>query len=219
MPKASKSTVATCWFLRVDGEIEVLRPKVLLFAQALDVVSILATHHNGQKRENPHSHMVIQMAESSAVQKQTFALRVKKHFEVVDRAYALDVWDGRRAEYGAGSYLYHEQPATVLCNKNWTPAEVKEAERIALITNEAVAEAKEKASVKFVERALAYFKDRTGEVEKFEIFTYMMHQVHTQKMYWPGSYKAKQLVEEVEIKMTKNLSSLIAIYANNIFRS
>jgi len=214
MPKASKSTVATSWFLRVDGDPEVLRPKVLLLAQALDVVSILATHHNGAKKENPHSHMVIQMA--TGVQKQTYALRMKKHFEVVDRGYALDVWDGRKAEYGAGSYLFHEQPATILCNKNWTESEVQEAQRIAILTNEAVAEAKEKASVKFVERSLNEFKDK--QVTKYDIFNYMMQQVHQEKMYWPGTFKAKQMVEEVEIKLTNNLTQLTHEFYSNIFR-
>jgi len=215
MPKASKSTVATSWFLRVDGEPEVLRPKVLLLAQALDVVSILATHHNGLKKENPHSHMVIQMA--TGVQKQTYALRIKKHFEVVDRGYALDVWDGRRAEYGAGSYLFHEQPATILCNKNWTDEEVQEAQRIAVLTNAAVAEAKEKASVKFVERSINEFRDK--EVTKYDIFSYMMREVHQEKMYWPGTFKAKQMVEEVQIKLSKNLPQLTNELYSNIFRS
>jgi len=215
MPKASKSTVATSWFLRVDGEPEVLRPKVLLLAQALDVVSIFATHHNGQKKENPHSHMVIQMA--TGVQKGSYAVRMKKHFEVVDRGYALDVWDGRKAEYGAGSYLFHEQPATILCSKNWTDEEVQEAQRIAVLTNAAVAEAKEKASVKFVERSLNEFRDK--EVTKYDIFSYMMRQVHQEKMYWPGTFKAKQMVEEVQIKLSKNLPQLTNELYSNIFRS
>lgn len=218
MPKASKSTVSTSWFIRVDGEIEVLRPKLLLFAQALDVVSMLATHHNGQKRENPHCHIVIQMSESSAIQKASYAIRVKKQFEVVDRGYALDVWDGRKAEYGAGSYLFHEQPATILHSKSWSPDEIKEAQRIAVLTNAAVDEAKQKASVKYVEKAIAHFKDKASAPSKYELFSYMMHEVHEQKMYWPGTFKAKQLVEEVEIKLTTNLQHLTNEYYGNIFR-
>lgn len=214
MPKALKSTPSTSWFIRIDGEEEHLRPKVLLFAQSLDVVSILCTAHKGQKKENPHIHAVIQMGTS--VQKQTYALRIKKHFEVVDRGYALDIWDGRKAEYGAGSYLFHEDNGAPLVSKGWSPAEIQEAQRIAKITNEAVAEAKEKASTKFVEKALKQFEGQ--HPSQYHIFQYLMQLVANQEMYWPGTFKAKQMVEEVEIKMTNNIGHLTQIYYNSIFR-
>jgi len=212
--KALKSTMSTTWFVRIDGEEEYLRPKVLLFATSLDVVSMLSTAHTGKTKENPHMHAVIQMA--NEVQKQSFAIRIKKHFEVVDRGYALDVWDGRKAEYGAGSYLFHETPAHVLVHKGWTTPEITEAQRIAAITGEAVAEAKEKASTKFVEKALKYFEGK--HPSQYHIFEYLMQLVASKDMYWPGTFKSKQMVEEVEIKMTENIGHLTQIYFNSIFR-
>jgi len=158
--------------------------------------------------------MVIQMA--NEVQKQTYALRIKKHFEVVDRGYALDIWDGRKAEYGAGSYLFHEDNATILVSKMWTECEVKEAQRVAILTNEAIAVAKEKASTKFVEKALKKFEGKSPS--KYHIFEYLMQLVSNKEMYWPGTFKSKQMVEEVEIKMTNNIGHLTQIYYNNIFR-
>jgi len=195
--------------------MEVLRPKVLTFAQGIDVISILATFHTGSKKENPHMHMVIQMGTS--VQKQSYALRLKKHFEVVDRGYALDVWDGKRAEYGASSYLFHEDNAPILVSKLWEQTEIQEAQRIAKITNEAVAVAKEKASSKFVDRAIEKFKDKIG-TSRYDIFAFMMQEVSALRLYWPGTFKAKQMVEEVEIKLSTNLVQLTNEYYSNIFR-
>lgn len=209
-----KSATSNTWFARIDGDMEVLRPKVLTFAQAIDVISILATFHTGSKKENPHTHMVIQMGTS--VQKQSYALRLKKHFEVVDRGYALDVWDGKRAEYGAGSYLFHEDNAPILVSKLWEQTEIQEAQRIAKITNEAVAIAKEKASTKFIDKALDKFKDK--KPSRYDIFAYLMQLVSNKELYWPGTFKAKQMVEEVEIKLSDNLVQLTNEYYSNIFR-
>lgn len=210
-----KSAVSTSWFARVDGDVEFLRPKVLAYAQCLDVVSLLVTHHKGEKKENPHIHMVIQMATS--VQKQTYALRLKKHFEVVDRGYALDVWDGRRAEYGAASYLFHEDQETVLVSKLWESSEIQEAQRIARVTNEAVKAAKDKASTKFIDKALHKFEGKS-DVTKYEIFTYMMQLVGKKELYWPGTFKSKQMVEEVEIKLASDITRITHEYYANIFR-
>lgn len=213
MPKALKSTLSSKWFVRIDGEVSYLRPKIIAFAECIDLVGMLCVAHTGSKKENPHVHAVIEMC--SEVQKQSFALRVKKTFEVVDRGYALDVWDGKKAEYGAGSYLFHETDAIIVLQKGWSDDEIKEAQRIAKLTNEAVAEAKEKASVKFVEKAIAKFEGKSPSA--FHLFEYLMQEV-AQGMHWPGTYKAKQMVEEVEIKMTNNLAHLTQIYYNTIFR-
>ena len=208
-----KSAVSGTWFFRIDGESDILRPKVLAFAQGIDVISCLGTFHTGSKKENPHCHIVVQMA--TQVQKQSYALRIKKHFEVVDRGYALDVWDGKRAEYGASSYLFHEENAPILVSKLWEQTEIQEAQRIAKITNEAVAIAKKKAGTTFVDRALEHFKDK--EPSKYQIFEYLMFLTSTREIYWTG-YKTKSMVEEVEIKLSKNIGHLTAMYYNSIFR-
>lgn len=215
MPKALKSAMSNKWFVRIDGELDILRPKVIRFTENIDVQGILCVAHTGTKKENPHIHAVIEMA--SEVQKQSFAIRIKKHFEVMDRGYALDIWDGKKAEYGAGSYLFHETEAVILIRKGWTDEEVQEAQKIARVTNEAVAVAKEKASTKFVEKALKFFDGK--QPTQFTIFQYLMELVHTNEMYWPGSFKSKQMVEEVEIKLTDNIRQLTQSFYQNIFRN
>ena len=194
---APKSAVSALWFVRVDGEIEVLRPKVLSFASTLDVVSMLCVHHTGQKKENPHVHFVVSM--NTSVQKQSFALRVKKVFEVVDRGYAVDVWDGNRGE-GAVSYLFHESDAPILVRKAWNDDEVKEAQRIGQLIAVAVSTAKDKASQKLVERAVKHFEGRVPT--KYDILSHMVDAIYKREAYHPGMFKLKSFIEEVEIKLT-----------------
>lgn len=194
---APKSAVSALWFVRVDGDIEVLRPKVLSFASTIDCVSMLCVHHTGQKKENPHIHFVCGM--NTSIQKQSFALRVKKVFEVVDRGYAVDVWDGNRTE-GACSYLFHESVWNVLAHKGWSDDEVKEAQRIGQAISKEVAKAKDKASQKLVERAVKHFDGRSPT--KFDILSFMVDEIHGGQAYHPGNFKLKSFIEEVEIKLT-----------------
>jgi len=213
---ALKSAVSALWFVRVDGDIEVLRPKVLEFASTIDCVSILSVHHTGQKKENPHIHFVCGM--NTSVQKQSFALRVKKVFEVVDRGYAVDVWDGNRGE-GAASYLFHEPIWNILARKGWSDDEIAEAQRIGQIVSKEVAKAKDKASQKLVERAVKHFESRSPT--KFDILSYMVDEIHGGQAYHPGNFKLKSYIEEVEIKLTPKdqlLRLKNGIY-NEMFRS
>jgi len=194
---APKSAVSSLWFVRVDGDIDVLRPKVIAFASTIDVVSMLATHHTGRKKENPHIHFVVGM--NTSIQKQSFALRVKKVFEVVDRGYALDVWDGRRGE-GAGSYLFHEQIWNILARKGWSDEEISETQRVGLAISQEVEKAKDKASQKLVERAVKHYEGRS--VARFDIASFMIDEVYEGTAYHPGMFKLKSFIEEAELKLT-----------------
>jgi len=165
--------------------------------------------------------MVITML--GEVQKQSYALRIKRVFEVVDRAYALDVWDGRRAEYGAVSYLFHEEGAPIICKKGWKPEEIAEAQRIAVTANIAIAESKERASSKLVDRAIKHFEalkfleEGGAPPTKMAITKFMFEAVHKGEAYYPGEFKMKQYIEEVEIKTTDNLNNLIYYFYQRNF--
>jgi len=214
---ATKSTKSKTWFCRVDGELEDLRPKVKSLAECIDVVSFLATHHTGKKKENPHTHFVIEMA--TEVQKQSFALRVKKHFQVVDRGYALDTWDNRRTEYGAVSYLFHEDDAPIMAHKLWTPDDLDTVKRIARDANVIIDKAKDKATNKFVDHAIEHFKDWTTEPTDYQIFEYLLEEVHAQRTHWGGDFRSKTMVQEIQIKLTNNLPRLTNEMYNRIFRN
>lgn len=194
---ALKSALSSMWFVRVDGEADVLRPKVTRFAEKIDCVSLLCVAHTGSKKENPHIHFL--MVLNTTLQKQSFSVRVKKEFEVVDRGYAVDVWDGNRGE-GAASYVFHETDADILCSKGWTNDEIKEAQRVGNVVAAAVKQSMDKASQKLVERALQHFKERPRP-SKYDIISYMVDEIHQGRSHDPG-FKWKQFVQEIEIRLT-----------------
>jgi len=194
---ATKSTRSSYWFVRVDGPLEFLREKCKEHSQHIDVVAMLAAYHVGQKKENPHCHFVVQL--SSSPQKQSYAVRLKGLFAIEKRTqYALDTWDGNRGA-GACSYLYHEDGAEILVNKGFTEQELADARSANIAVQRVIAVNKEKASNKFVDKAIAHFKE--GSVTNRELLSYFMRLCKDGECYWPGVYRAKQLIEEVRIKM------------------
>jgi len=215
--KTGKSFVSASWFCRVDGDENVLRPKVIEFSSKLDCVKMLSVHHTGKKKENPHAHFVITI--SNPVQKQSFAIRVKNHFAVVDRGYALTPWDGEHMGKCV-TYMFHEDEAPVLVHKGWTEAEVAELRGLGKTVSEAVKESLEKASQKLVERALLKFQDQPRRPEKFDILFFMLQEIHQKKAYHPGEFKLKTFVEEVFIKLTPadRLEEVAWQLYNNLWR-
>lgn len=214
--KTGKSYKTSMWFCRVDGDESVLRPKVTEFGSKIDVVKMLCVHHTGCKKENPHIHFVV--AISNPVQKQSFAVRVKNHFEVVDRGYALTPWDGEHMGKCV-TYMFHEENAPVLIHKGWSEAEVAELRGLGQTIATAVAESREKASQKLVDRAVHEFTEKRIPT-RFEVLHYMMKEVHNKTAYWPGDFKIKQYVDEVIIKLTplKELEDLTWSLHNNLWR-
>jgi len=213
--KTGKSAVSSSWFCRVDGDESVLRPKITEFLAKIDIVKMLCVHHTGSKKANPHVHFVVTIA--NPVQKQSFAVRVKNHFGVVDRSYALDLWDGEHMGKCI-TYMFHEEAAPILCVKGWSPAEITEAQRQGKAISDAVTESKEKASQKLVERALQAFGEKSPE--KYDILLFMIKEIHAKTAYHPGEFKLKTYVEEVYIKLLPG--NRVAEYAfqlyNNLWR-
>lgn len=209
-----KNAESMKWFVRVDGEMEHLRPKVATLAQRLDVKSLLCVHHLGSTKENPHVHFVIEMGKQ--LQKQSFAIQLKAHFEVVNRGYALDVWDGERTK-GAPTYLFHEM-GTVLHHKGWSAEEIAYVQKLGYEIATAVSQTKEKASQKLVSRALTHFADTIPA--KYEILRFMVSEIHEGTAYHPGLFKLKSFVEEVQIRTTpaNQLENLTWEYFNSMWR-
>ena len=214
MPTA-KSTMSEHWFVRVDGELEVLRPKVLQFAQRLDVKALLGVAHMGKTKENPHAHMCIHM--SKAVQKQTFQIAIKTHFSVVDRGYAVDIWDGNYLA-GAVTYVFHEDDAPILCHKGWYDEEIATLVAKGKLIADAVDDQKQKASTRLVDKATQHFS--AGSPTKSHILDYMLNEVKSGRNYYPGQFKLKSFVEEVEIKLCppNQFHSLVNSIYNNLWR-
>lgn len=198
---AAKSVRSKYWFVRFDGEKEFLRQKCEGLSRCLDTEAMLAAYHKGNTKENPHCHFVIEL--SAEIQKQSFAVRLKKHFGLEDKSrnYALDVWDGERGA-GACSYLFHEEDVCFLVNKGFTQAEMDMAKAANEAVQKVVAVNKEKASMKLVDRALEEF---TGKLySRTDILAFMIQLCRRGDHYWPGSFMIKKYVEEVEIRLLES---------------
>lgn len=191
----AKTQVSDKWFVRIDGNEEWLRPKLNTMAHWIDTQAILGVHHLGDSKENPHCHFVIH---TSSTQKQSFALRVKKLFDIEKRSqYAVDVWDGVKVA-GAVAYMFHEEDRPILVSRGFTEEEISLAKASHKATEKVVAVNKAKASGKLVEKALAHFEKQ--EVDKTTVLQYMLEEIQNGGSYYPGEYRLKSFVEEVMVR-------------------
>lgn len=216
---ATKATRSKLWFARLDGPETFLRQKCEELARALDTVAFLAAFHKGKTGENSHCHFVIEL--QSEIQKQSYAVRLKKLFEIqTPSQYALDVWDGARGE-GAVSYLFHEADERILANKGFTDKDIVDARAANAAIQKVVALNKEKASHKLVERALEEFKDvKDMWCIRTKILKYMVQVCRQGQCYWPGSFMIKKYVEEVELKLMgeDDVDQYVADLEKNLWR-
>lgn len=216
---ATKATRSSNWWVRLDGPEEFLRQKCGELSQALDTVAMLAAFHKGKRGENPHCHIVITV--SSEIQKQSFAVRLKKMFDITKPSqYSLDVWDGERGK-GAVSYLFHEPDEKILANKGFTDKEIMDGREANAAVQAVVALNKEKASHKLVERALLEFKDEKDTwCIRTRILRFMVELCKKGEVYWPGSFLIKKYVEEVEIQLMDgdDLDQYVADLEKNLWR-
>lgn len=204
---ASKSTKSKLWFVRMDGPEEHLRQKCGVLSQALDTVAMIAAFHKGNRGENPHCHICIEV--QSEIQKQSFAVRLKTLFGIVSKSqYALDIWDGNRGK-GAVSYLFHETEEKILVNKGFSDQELMDARKANEAVQAVVSVNKEKSSHKLVERALEEFKDVEDKwLLRSRILKFMVSECRDGQVYWPGSFMLKKYVEEVEVRLLKGEQEL-----------
>lgn len=210
---ATKASRSKFWFVRIDGPEEFLRQKCKALAESADVAACLAAYHVGSKGENPHTHIVFELI--SEPQKQSVADRLKRLFAIEKRTqYALDVWDGKRGA-GACSYLFHEDGVKILVNKGHSDEDIALARSANDAVKRVIAVNKEKASTKFVDKALSHFESIPTERE---LLSYMMSLCRAGDLYWPGTFKAKQMIEEVRIRMSDDIESLTDEFYFKIFR-
>lgn len=216
---ATKATRSVHWFVRLDGPETFLRLKCEELSHALDTVAMLAAFHKGKSGENPHCHFVITL--SSEIQKQSFAIRLKKVFDITKSSqYALDVWDANRGK-GAVSYLFHEADEKILVNKGFTQQEIMDAREANAAVQAVVAMNKEKASHTLVNRALEEFRDCTDTwCIRTKILKFMVVLCKKGEVHWPGSFLIKKYVEEVELQLQSDddLDQYVADLEKNLWK-
>lgn len=195
----SKSTKSSKWWVRVDGEEVQLRNAIKAMI-ADDVLYCYGVIHKGENGDNSHIHFAIQVKDET--QKQSFALRIKKHFNWIAKRsdYCCDVWDGNRGR-GVISYCFHESDAVEVIRINFSDEEIEEAKRENQKVQKLVEKAKGKSNTRLPELAVAYFSDK--EWNKYVILEWMLQRCKDGLSYYPNMFQLKKYVEEVEIRLTK----------------
>lgn len=213
-----KSRKSNQWFVRVDGDYDTLKKFTEVLCSQIDVVRCIAYHHTGEKKENPHMHMCIEVR--TVTQKQSFALRVKQYYTNIEKKsqYALAIWDGNSTK-GAVSYMFHEQDAKEIITKGFTEEEIQGAKEANESVQKVIAINKEKAANKLVECAIEQFSEQKC-IDKYEILKYMLQRIKNGENYHPGMYKLKQYVEEVQIRISSpdQFESICAEVYRDLFR-
>lgn len=194
----SKATKSNLWFARFDGEKEWLKARLTSLAGCIDIVEILGVYHQGDKKNNPHTHFVFQS--SNKIQKQSMAIRLKKLFGLEDKSrdYSLDVWDGDK-EKGATGYLFHEAEAEVLVNKGFSEANMANAKLANEAVQRVVALNKEKTSKRLVDKALEHFSAQRPSRQ--ELLCFFARRIREGENHYPGDFMLKRYVEEVELRL------------------
>jgi len=184
-------TLSQMWFCRIDGAKEYLAEKIKLVANWVDTLQVLAAHHVGDKKENPHCHFVIKL--SSNIQKQSFDTRFKKVFTPDKKSsWSTKVWDGAPA---ACSYLFHEDTADVLVNKGFSDDEIASFKKLNSDTKKVIEVNKERGAKRVVERVLEAMGGDTWD--KMKIFATLCDYIREGSMYEPGDFMLKRYVEEI----------------------
>lgn len=193
----AKSVLSTTWFARFDGSKEYLNAKCIELGNQIDVVDLIAGFHIGNNKENPHVHLCITLKE--ARQKQSVAVRLKKHFglEEKNRDYSLSVWDGDKTK-GAVGYLFHEEGAIIFVKKGITEQELE----LARSSNEAVQAVvkinKERAANKLIDKAVSHFVKLDYSMDnKISVMKFMLRECKEGNNYFPGKFMLLRYVDEV----------------------
>lgn len=216
LAQAASKEKSKKWFCRVDGTKDFLREKCKQMSGWVDVVSMLAAFHMGERKENPHAHFVVET--TSEIQKQSFAIRIKALFAVEKKTqYALAVWDGDRG-VGAVSYLFHEDDVEILVNRGFSDGDIERAREANRAVQRVVAVNKEKASNKLAEKAYERFKSDDG-FSRVACLAYMLGEIKAGENYHPGEFMLKRYVEEVEVRLTDDITGLAWEIANRLWRN
>lgn len=190
MPSVTK---AYKWFVRVDGPHDWVKERMREVLGWVDTLRMLGCVHEGEKKDNPHCHFVLDL--SSELQKQSFDARIKKVFKGVSRSqYSSKPWDGGDA---ACAYMFHESDDCVCVNKGFTQDDIKRFGALNEATQKVIEVNKGKASGRIVDRVL---QEVTPDWSRYDIAKKMLMLIRDGEFYEPGDFQLKRYIEEVYMK-------------------
>lgn len=191
MPSVVRSKM---WFTRIDGNKEFLIEKCKEMKGWLDCKRAYGMYHTGEKKENPHCHIVIEL--ETELQHQSFNARIKNLFKIEKRSqYSSKVWDGGE---GAVSYMFHELSDIVVINKDFDEGYLSKCRELNNHVQKVVDQVKDRAPKRVIDRLVeGYGNDQPS---RREILKDMLNLIRSGEMYEQGDYRLKSMVEEVYLK-------------------
>jgi len=196
------------WFTQVDGPLEFVQQKLALLGVELETA--IAVYHVGKNGDNPHFHLCSTM--SKELQKQSWDTKIKKMFNVSGAQYSSKPWDENLDSEGAGTYLFHEDPANapILLCKNVPSDTIAKLKEIASVVNVAVAQSKEKAETKIPGKVIAKWADAGyPQWRNQDIVRIICTMAHNGECYLPKTdWQWKAYIEEIHLKMCHNAEQL-----------
>ena len=191
MPSTVKSKL---WFARIDGEKDFLIEKCKEIRQWIDLERAYGMYHTGEKKENPHCHIALEL--KTELQKQSLDVRLKKIFKIEKKSqFSSKVWDGAD---GAISYMFHELSDIVVINKDFTEEYLTKCRELNIQVQKVVDQIKDKAPKRVVDRLVGGYGN--DHPDRKHILTDMLNLIRSGEMYEQGDYKLKSMVEEVYLK-------------------
>ena len=182
------------WFVRITHPHELLKLKTPTVLGWIDLLQILFIGHTGDKTEKEHGHMVIKL--KGPLQKQSLDVRLKTLFNVKGADYSSKPWDGAD---GACGYMFHDTKYVLLANVGFSDSDIQRFQDLNTKTQEVIAVNKEKGGNKNIEAVLEIFKD--CKPTRTEIAKQFLRRVRDGKMYDPGDWKLRSMVEEITMKL------------------
>lgn len=184
------------------------------FAMSLQYDNIIAVKHRGEKRENPHYHIVVR----TDIQQQAFRKRMKTLFPdgKGNEHMSIKSWDGNDK---ALSYLFHEETtdkeAELILVKGITDERLEHFRNMNLNIQEEVVKAKSKSSHLLWETALKHFKQHPPESHR-HVAHYMILDALRNDKYVPQlwllkamTYKVMFLLQNGDVKHEEEQASHI----------
>lgn len=188
-------TLSTHWFVRVTAPHEFLKPKLLALKQEpafIDCKTLIAYLHKGDKDENPHCHFLISL--STAIQQQSFSVRIKKYFNVTNKSeFSTKVWD---KDPKALAYMTHEDTEPIV-NTSYTQEQLAEAVAHNALIQKVIKQAGEKSSNRLLDKILEKVDENSTLIE---ISEQALELIYSGGVYHPGDFKLKSVIADAYIK-------------------
>jgi len=169
--------------------------KITALTMTTDYESILSFKHAGEKKENPHFHLVVR----TQCKLKAFRARFVKIFDLGkgNEHMSIKPWDGNNEAY---SYMFHEAPQGVpFLAHNVSNEQVEEFRQMNLKVQEVVSKARGKASFLLEDIVLGHLEKGQNYTD-FDIGCLIIKQAFASEKYHPNDFQLRLMVDRIQYK-------------------